>query len=89
MLPTLETVTTDSALYFQLEMTAAAERKKGDPTFRLLLVKMDDQKPTPERCNQFLLESWRANDQVRSVIRLPAALIERKINAWIAGALFL
>lgn len=70
-------------------MTAAAERKKGDPTFRLLLVKMDDQKPTPERCNQFLLESWRANDQVRSVIRLPAALIERKINAWIAGALFL
>ena len=55
MLTTLETAIADSASYLlfasqealnskwvQLEMTAAAERKNGDPTFRLLVVKMDD-----------------------------------------------
>lgn len=55
MLPTLEAAIADSASYLlfasqealnsewvQLEMNTAAERKKCDPTFRLLVVKLDD-----------------------------------------------
>ena len=102
MRSTLEAAIADSASYLlfasqealnsewvQLEMTAAAERKNGDPTFRLLVVKMDDQHVLPEWWNQFLFESWRADDQAGSVIRLLEALMGRKINPWITGAAFL
>ena len=102
MLPTLEGAIADSAAYLlfasqealnskwvQLEMTAAAERKKGDPTFRLLVVKLDDQHVLPEWWGQFLFDTWKSDDQAGSVIKLLESLMGRKITPWITGAAFL
>ena len=75
--------------WVQLEMTAAAERKKGDPTFRLLVVKLDDQHVLPEWWGQFLFDTWQADDQAGSVIKLLESLMGRKITPWITGAAFL
>ena len=75
--------------WVQLEMTAAAERKKGDPTFRLLVVKLDDQHVLPEWWGQFLFDTWKADDQAGSVIKLLESLMGRKITPWITGAAFL
>ena len=102
MLPTLEKAIADSEAYLlfasqealssqwvQLEMNIAAERKKGDPTFRLLVVKLDDHHVLPEWWDQFLFENWKANDQAGSVIKLLESLMGRKITPWITGAAFL
>jgi hypothetical protein len=70
-------------------MTAAAERKKGDPTFRLLVVKLDDQHVLPEWWGQFLFDTWKADDQAGSVIKLLESLMGRKITPWITRAAFL
>lgn len=101
MLPTLDAAIADSAAYLlfasqdalnskwvQHEMTAAAERKKNDPAFRLLVVKLD-QHLLPEWWHQFLFDTWEADDQAGSVIRLLEALMGRKITPWITGAAFL
>lgn len=102
MVPTLKRAIFDSEAYLlfssqdaldskwvQLEMTAAAERKKGDPTFRLLVVKLDDQHVLPEWWGQFLFDTWQADDQAGSVIKLLESLMGRKITPWITGAAFL
>jgi hypothetical protein len=102
MLPALKAAIADSESYLlfasqdalnskwvQLEMTVAAERNNDDPTFRLLVVKLDDQQELPVWWNQFLFQSWRVDDQAGSVIRLLEALMGRKINPWITGAAFL
>lgn len=102
MLPTLQGAIADSAAYLlfssqealnskwvQLEMAAAVERKKGDPTFRLLVVKLDDQHVLPEWWDQFLFDTWNANDQAGSVIKLLESLMGIRITPWITEAAFL
>lgn len=101
MRPALLSAIADSAAYLlfasqdsldspwvQLEMVAAEARKRSDPAFRILIVKLD-QSALPEWWSQFLFDAWKQDDQAGSVIRLLEVLIGRKIAPWITGAAFL
>lgn len=100
MLPTLEAAIQDCAAYLlfaseqalastwvQDEMRFAKARKEKDPSFKLLVVKLDDCK-LPEPWNAYLYANWRADDQPGSVINLLEAMLCRKLAPWITGASF-
>ena len=77
-----------ASTWVQHEMRFTEARKEKDPSFKLLVVKLDDCE-LPEPWNAYLYANWRADDQPRSVINLLEAMLGRKLAPWITGASFL
>lgn len=67
------------------EMKVAEAIHQGDPSFRLIAVKLDDE-PLPEFWQQFLCHSWSNDDQPGSILRLLSELTGRNPIVQIAAA---
>lgn len=101
MLPTLVSAIEDSAGYLlfaskealasdwvQKEMDAAETRKTADPTFKILVVKLEPCE-LPAWWNAYVHCEWNSDDEPGSVVRLLEAILGRKVVSWITGAAFL
>ena len=101
MLPALVSAIGDSAGYLlfasneslasgwvQKEMNAAEARKTADPTFKILVVKLE-RCELPAWWNAYLHCEGKPDDESGSVVRLLEAILGRKVVSWITGAAFL
>ncbi len=68
-----------------LEMDMAKAKYESDQSFRLIVVKLDNE-PLPDFWNQFLFHSWNSEDQPSSILRLISELTGRNPVVQIASA---